>query len=317
MPKKFNFTIISLGKTGNTPRKTFISKGLIYISFYVIMSAISHVFINHTTRSIAPIVTLFYSSIFTIIFFSILNLGELTENIVLIKQNKQSILWLNLLNAIIWFVIFFSLKVLSPAVFACLFLGAIPINLFLLGLSKSKASHKSNMTTALLLLTMFILMLLLVAQDMSAANSFQTLKYGAIVTIIGGIVAAFIMKISKELANKNLSASLVVSLRFYGLLLISLMLVISNPSQLLVHPIVLAELFALALISMALPLFLLQKALKTLSPLYASIIITAIPILTYFLQLITGYYSFSTVKLGIILLFSLSLIILAYLTKKD
>ena len=288
-----------------------------YISFYVIISAISPIFVNHTTRSIEPIVTLFYSSIFTIIFFSILNLGELTENIVLIKKNKRSILWLNVLNTIIWFVIFFSLQVLSPAVFACLFLGAIPINLFLLELRKSKASNKSNITIAMLLLTMFILMLLLVSQDMSEANSFQILKYGAIVTIIGGIVAAFIMKISKELANENLSASLVVSLRFYGLLLISLMFVLSNPSQFLVNPIVLAEFFALALISMALPLFLLQKALKTLSPLYASIIITTIPILTYFLQLITGYYSFSIVKLGIIILFSLSLIVLTYLKKKE
>ncbi len=299
------------------PRKIFSSRGLMYISFYVIISAISPIFVNHTTRSIEPIVTLFYSSIFTIIFFSILNLGELTENIVLIKKNKRSILWLNVLNTIIWFVIFFSLQVLSPAVFACLFLGAIPINLFLLELRKSKASNKSNITTAMLLLTMFILMLLLVSQDMSEANSFQILKYGAIVTIIGGIVAAFIMKISKELANENLSASLVVSLRFYGLLLISLMFVLSNPSQFLVNPIVLAEFFALALISMALPLFLLQKALKTLSPLYASIIITTIPILTYFLQLITGYYSFSIVKLGIIILFSLSLIVLTYLKKKE
>lgn len=299
------------------PPKTFISRGTIYIFFYVIVSAASHVFVNHTTRSIDPTVTLFYSSIFTIIFFSILNLGELTENIVLIKKNRKSILWLNVLNAIIWFVIFFSLKVLSPAVFACLFLGSIPIILFVLGLRASKASNKNKIITAFLLLTMFILMLLLVSQDVSDANSLQTLKYSALVTIVGGIVAAFIMKISKKLADENLSASLVVSLRFYGLLLISVVLVILNPTHFLVNPMVLAEFFALALISMALPLFLLQKALKTLSPLYASIIITAIPILTYFLQLMTGYYSFSTTKLVITILFSLSLVSLAYLKKKE
>ena len=199
----------------------------------------------------------------------------MTRNIKLIKKNKHSILWLNLLNAIIWFVIFFSLKVLSPSVFSCLFLGAIPINLFLLELSTSKASNKSNVTTALFLLILFVLMLSLVAQDMSETNSLQILKYGALVTIIGGIVAAFIMKISKELATNNLSASLVVSLRFYGLLVISLIMIISNPSQLLVKPNVLAELFALALTSMALPLFLLQKALKTLSPLYACLLYTS------------------------------------------
>ncbi|GAA3645173.1 hypothetical protein GCM10022397_32680 [Flavivirga jejuensis] len=60
------------------------------------------------------------------------------------------ILWLNVLNAIIWFAIFYSLKVLSPAVFACLFLRAIPINLFIFELRKSKASNKSNFTTATL-----------------------------------------------------------------------------------------------------------------------------------------------------------------------
>lgn len=160
-------------------------------------------------------------------------------------------------------------------------------------------------------------MLLLVSQDMSETNTFQILKYGALVTIIGGITAAFIMKISKKLADKNLSASLVVSLRFYGLLIISLIIIISNQSQLLIQGTVLIELFALALISMALPLFLLQKALKTLNPLYASIIITIIPVLTYFLQLFTGYYSFSVVKLGITILFSFSLIVLIYLKNSD
>ena len=229
----------------------------------------------------------------------------------------KSILWLNFLNAIIWFVIFFSLKILSPSVFSSLFLGAIPIILFILELKKSTASKKSNFTITLLLLTMFVLMVLLVSQDMSESNSFQILKYGVLVTVIGGIVAAYIMKISKRLATKNLSASLVVSLRFYGLLIISLIIIVSNNSQFLVQPIVLIELFSLALVSMALPLFLLQKALKTLNPLYASIIITVIPILTYFLQLITGYYSFSALKLGITILFSITLIVLTYLKKKD
>ena len=297
--------------------KKLILRGGFYVFFYVVTSSISNVFINHTTRSIEPIVTLFYTSIFTIIFFSFLNFGELNKNIVLIKENMKSILWLNFLNAIIWFVIFFSLKVLSPSVFSCLFLGAIPIILFILELKKSTASNKSNFTIALLLLTMFVLMVLLVSQDMSESNSFQILKYGVLVVVIGGIVAAYIMKISKKLATKNLSASLVVSLRFYGLLIISLIIIVSNNSQFLVQPIVLIELFSLALVSMALPLFLLQKALKTLNPLYASIIITVIPILTYFLQLITGYYSFSALKLGITILFSITLIVLTYLKKKD
>ncbi len=84
------------------PKKAIISKGLMYLFFYVIISAVSNVFINHATRSIEPIVAMFYSSIVTIIFFSILNLGELTENIALVKENKNSILWLNLLNAIIF-----------------------------------------------------------------------------------------------------------------------------------------------------------------------------------------------------------------------
>lgn len=304
----------SLAKENRIP---LMSKGVFFIFFYVIASAISNVFVNHTTRSIEPILTLFYTSFFTIVFFSILNFGELTKNVILIKENRNSILWLNLLNAIIWFVIFFSLKVLSPSVFSCLFLGAIPINLFILELRKSKASNKSNFITAILLLTMFVLMLSLVSHDMNENNSFQILTYGVIVTIIGGIVAAFIMKISKKLANKNLSASLVVSLRFYGLLLISLILIIYRSTDLLIKPFVVAELLALAIISMALPLFLLQKSLKTLSPLYASIIITVIPILTYFLQLLTGYYSFSLEKLGITILFSITLIILTYLKKSD
>ncbi len=299
-----------------TPKKLIIN-GSLFIFFYVLTSAISNVFVNHTTRSINPIVTLFYSSIFTIIFFSILNFGELSKNISLIKENIKSILWLNFLNAIIWLVIFYSLKVLSPSVFSCLFLGAIPINLFVLELKKSKESKINNIKIASLLLTVFILMLLLASKDMSKTNTSQILKYGALVTIIGGISAAFIMNISKKLANKNLPASLVVSLRFYGLLIISLIIIILNTPQLQLKPIVVLELLALALISMALPLYLLQKSLETLNTLNASIIITTIPILTYLFQILTGYYSFSNSKFGITILFSISLIVLTYLKRKN
>ncbi|MDO5971385.1 hypothetical protein Q4Q35_16385 [Flavivirga aquimarina] len=297
--------------------KKLITKGGFFIFSYITVSAISNVFINHTTRSIDPIVTLFYSSIFTIIFFSILNFGELNKNISLIKENKNSILWLNIFNAIIWVVIFYSLKVLSPSVFSCLFLGAIPINLFIIGLRNSKTSKKNNFIIATLLFSIFILMLCLVYQDVSDANISQLLKYGTLVTIIGGIVAAFIMNISKKLADKKLPASLVVSLRFYGLLIISIIIMISNQSRFLIKPAVLLELLALALTSMAFPLFLLQKALKTLNPLHVSIMITIIPILTYLLQILTGYYSFSIAKFGITILFSLLLIILTYFNKKE
>lgn len=297
-------------------RKTIISKSYIYIFAYVIICAISHVSINHTARLIDPVVSLFYTSLFTIMFFSILNLKEVTKNIAIIKENKKSILWLNLLNTIIWFIAFFSLKILSPAVFACLFLGAIPINVFIIELKKSQESKKNTTTTAFLLFTVFILMIALVFQDMHKTNTYEIIKHGSIVVFLGGITAAFIMKTSKKLATKNVSASLVVSLRFYGLLVISFLLLISNPTKFLVTPSILVDFFVLALISMALPLFLLQKALKTMSPLYTSIIITAIPILTYFLQLITGYYSFSSKKLIITILFSFSLIFLTYLKRK-
>jgi len=297
--------------------KKLITKGGFFIFSYVIVSAISNVFINHTTRSIDPIVTLFYSSIFTIIFFSILNFRELNKNITLIKENKKSILWLNIFNAIIWFIIFYSLKFLSPSVFSCLFLGAIPISLFIIELRNSNTSKKNNFIIAALLFSIFILMLLLVYQDISEANISQILRYGTLVTVVGGIVAAFIMKISKKLADKNLPASLVVSLRFYGLLIISILIILSNQSQFLIKSTVLLELLALALTSMAFPLFLLQKALKTLNPLYASIMITVIPILTYLLQILTGYYTFSIVKFGITIVFSFLLIILTYLKRRN
>ena len=164
--------------------KIQIPKGGYYIILYVITSAISNVFVNHTTRSIHPIVTLFYTSVFTIAFFSILNFNELSKNIVLIKENKKSILWLNFLNATIWFVIFFSLKVLNPSVFSCLFLGAIPIHIFAFELRKSKETSKRKFVIALFLLIMFALMISLVFQEVNETNAFSTLKYGALVTIV-------------------------------------------------------------------------------------------------------------------------------------
>ena len=292
-----------------------ISKGGLFVFLYVVTSGVSNVFINHTTRSIDPIVSLFYSSFFTIIFFSILNFRTFYKNSVLIKDNKKSILWLNVLNAIIWFVIFYSLKVLSPSVFSCLFLGAIPINLFILDFKKTKRSKKDNFRMALLLSIIFVLMLLLAVKNSSEQNIYQTLKYGVLVTVVAGMVAAFIMKISKKLADNNLPASLVVSLRFYGLLVISLLIIVLNQMWVYIAPKVMLELFLLALVSMALPLFLLQKALKTLSPLYVSIIITVVPVMTYLLQILTGYYTFSKSTFVITLLFSISLIVLVYLKR--
>ncbi len=289
-----------------------MSKGAIYMLGYVVVSATGHVFINHTVRSVDPFVSLLYTSLITILFFSVLHLGELRKHRALVKQHKGAIVWLNVLNAIIWFVAFFCLKALSPAVFACLFLGAIPIQLFLIEIRKSSHSVKTKWITATLLFTLFILMLALVVQETEGMGMATMLQYGLIVVGIGGVAAASILKISKRLASEKLSASLVVSLRFYGVLMISLALCIIYQVPLVISPSLGIELVVLALVSMALPLFLLQKGLQTFSPMSASIVITIIPVLTYCLQLCTGYYSFSFPKLGIILLCSLVLVALAF-----
>ena len=297
--------------------KKKIPKSTLYIIAYIVVCAISHVFVNHTTRTVAPAVSLFYAALFTIVFFSILHIKTLKQSVVLIQKHKKSIFWLNLLNAIIWFVAFFSLQVLSPSVFACLFLGAIPINLFILQLITPQKEKQNNLRIGMALFVMFCIMLCLVGLDIEATTSYNVIIYGCIVVFLGGITAAFVMKISKKLATKKVPASLVVALRFYGLLVISFLWVAINYEDFFIGPLLLLKLFLVAMVSMALPLFLLQKALETINTLYASILIAFIPVLTYFLQLATGYYLFSLLKLGITLLFCISLIVLAYYKKKQ
>ncbi len=164
---------------------------------------------------------------------------------------------------------------------------------------------------------MFIVMILLASQDLKENNFSIIMKYGTLVTIVGGIVGAFIMKTSKKLADKSLPASLVVSLRFYGLLILSFLMILFSKISFNIQLNVLAELLALALLSMAFPLFLLQKALKYLNALYVSIIITVIPVLTYLIQLTTSYYDFSIFKLILTIIFSLTLLSLTYLKKNS
>ena len=160
-------------------------------------------------------------------------------------------------------------------------------------------------------------MVLLASQDLSENNLPIILKYGTLVTIVGGIIGALIMKTSKKLADKNLPASLVVSLRFYGLLILSFILILFSEISFNIQFDILTELLALALVSMAFPLFLLQKALKYLNALYVSIIITVIPVLTYLIQLTTSYYEFSIFKLSLTIIFSFILLILTYLKKSS
>ena len=289
-----------------TMRPIFV--GWLFVITYCVVTAASSVIVNYSEVMILPVILLAYSFLISAIYFNVINIRKYHSIVKMYKSNFGLVVGLNIATAITWAATFSGLKYSQPDIFVGLAYGFLTICITLLTISNKKAWSliKIELIFAALI---FLVMVLLVVDDFYVAANISTVLVSIFAALIMAIAGAFGIIYQHQLARLKYSATQVLAIRFNLLVIISLfiLLAVSHVSTTIISYWYLIILVALS--SVMLPLYFLQKGIERIDPVFVTFIIPFVPIMTFVLELFNPKFQFSWVEL--ILLGSLTIILLS------
>ncbi len=303
--------------TSNPLSKSIFGTGFIFL--YCLCTAISAIIIHSVERRV-PLATILFLSFMIGIFYC---------NLVCIQRFKlfktalltgwRSLLVLNISTAITWLGVFYALLFISPAINTSIYIGTLPIAIFLMQQNKTYHLNERNTDIATIILIALVL-LALIFHNLLQINDWYHATIGILVSIICGVSAAVSAIKSTELSLLRIPAIMILATRLYFLVILAALLLPHHANNININWQTLWDAIIIAAISLVLPLYLLQKGYEYVEPLYASLLMPLIPILTFCLQLLEPNFHFSLVEFCLILLLGLvigcSTIIKAYYIRK-
>ncbi|MEM1388919.1 MAG: hypothetical protein AAF748_15035 [Pseudomonadota bacterium] len=292
--------------------------GLIYCGCFVTIEAFQAVFLGGVFQSVSAF--MIGAWVFG------LSTAACTAAVVITRpQQIRAVLtsWrlvaaLNGLTALTWTAYFAALTLVEPAVVFTLFSGALPLATRLAGAAGMPEAHESPSRGAkagygLILLAMAALCATSAAgfAGFTRGSAWIALA-GAALAITSGACTAFVILYSARLNRRGIGPMAQFGLRYWVYTLLAIGVVYSGldpaPAP---QAGALAWVVALGLITIAFPLYLVQKAVP-LVPAPTIAAITALgPVLVFAMQAFDGRISFSAATLAGLILYSSGAVLLA------
>lgn len=275
---------------------------------YCLVSAYYCVAIHNKTQAINPNLLAFLIFFICLLFFSGMNFFKLGTIFNKIKKQPYNLLAVNISTAINWITTIWSLKYITPVAFIIIFMTSLPIFNFILQQFIKRSFNKIELTLVSLL---FLAMLAFIHLSLSI-NHGALFGEGILLCLTSSLSGAIYLIFSHRLQQlANLTASQLVTVRFYLLIILTAFFATNTiPLNQLIPTlgqINFPEIIVLALLTTALPLYLLQKGVSELG---ASKIAYFIPMTIVFTYLIEVYFRTAILDLPhvIIILILLGLI---------
>jgi hypothetical protein len=251
-----------------------------YSLIYALSTSLSIILIEKMGEQLPPLLSLLICTLFTTVYFHLINFK--TIPLIYRQMFKATKDWL--LNcaivAVIWIVTFYGAKEADGFMFLFVyFITAAIISCVALLLHNAKISY-SQLIGAIGLLALLIIVVFIQQPPLKHLNY----AYGILLAIIGGISAYIYRKMSYSLLNKSqLSASQILSVRFYGIILIAMIATPHNSFALLNFKSFIYTII-IAILSFLLPLYANQRGIINAGPEVHSIIGASCPLITYVLE---------------------------------
>jgi len=287
--------------------------GTLFVILYCFTTAGSVVLVDELEHSLAPMTVAFYAFLFTLTLFSLVSLRNIKDLINKVKGSLALVIKINISTAYMWIATFYAVKDISPSLFLSLFMGMAPITVLLVTFAtpRSKKERYFDVGAAfVLLITIFAL----VVDELFYLKQFAHAPFAIFLALTSGTVGGLSILYSRQLSEHKFEAGQVLAIRFYLVLLAAFLFLIFNqggfgvPSNFIVYVI------GVAGISVALPLYLLQKGLEKIEALHVSFLTPLIPVLAYFLELLEPYYKFIWIEFILICLLA-SVILVSAIVK--
>ncbi|WP_433927037.1 hypothetical protein AB3662_28975 [Sorangium cellulosum] len=279
--------------------------GVVAVGAFSLFSAALDVYAGNVLQRIDPMLLMFLCFTSAWAVFTARELLRRSRFVAIALERPSDVLALNLTTAVTWVGLFYALKYVEPALVNGISVAIGPICTIILGRYLRRQSRVLQIEWCCAA-GIFITVLLLSWSSIARApvSGARTLL-GLVSGVASGVFAAGSLIYSKRLAERGLSASAIMSVRF--LLLIGVTFALSSTAigGALVRLDIMIPALSLSIIGIVFPLYLLQVGIQRLEPVSVALIVTAAPILTFLLQMFDDRIAFSVTSLALIVLITL------------
>jgi len=274
-----------------------MNSGYVDATIYVVLSAISFVFLNKLCDQVAPLIALFTMSGIALICFNVLSICSLKKTYAACIRHKYLFLLMSAALGIDWLGMLSASRVADPFIS----MAALFIALAFSGFAKLYIKQRSYVNLISMLLLFASIIILYFSYQLGQS---QHIGEGLLLGTIAGMAFFVYMESSGVLAEQgNLSSIQLLATRFWVLFVGSSLLIPYKNLYTAVAP----HFLPLAMVSMGtlvVPIFFNQQAIKKLGTALTAVLISFVPSTTYLVYAIYNHHFIlsNTVACGIITL---------------
>lgn len=270
--------------------------GLIWLILYVLINSFQEVFLGHLFQHQAPILVLVLTFSFTALFFLLLQVNNIKALLKKCTGLSRPLLWINLTTCLAWLGYFLALKYIEPAICSVItfYLGPVLITF----ISKDTILKSEKLASwGIFIGLLFLATISYFGKSSMGEIPVKNVMVGIALASMGGLGGAYNVNWSKYLYDKGLSPKELLSLRFFLLILLGLFLWPAHPMEILQKPKFWSMIFYITTFMIILPIFILQLGIKKTKPITTTLVLAALPAVTFLLQLFDNRLSFSPLTL--------------------
>ncbi|MDD3265871.1 MAG: EamA family transporter [Burkholderiales bacterium] len=249
---------------------------------YVILTAISFVYIDKLGSYINPLVSLLFMAVVASIWFNLINLKHLSKMYgACISDRTYLILAFSI--GVNWLSSIYAPHYSDPFIYLSIYFIVLAICGFYVTYRKTKLIH-NLISCIILIITCVIINVFYVIETT------RSLTLGIILGIIGGLSAYIYALSSGKFSKKhNLESSQLLAIRFIPLCVMLLTLIKFSKIPLSLSFANICSLIIMTVISLIIPVYFYQQTIKKLGAAKSSILVAFTPILVFILFSISQF----------------------------
>ncbi|QQP14118.1 DMT family transporter [Lysinibacillus agricola] len=280
--------------------------GVLSLILSAILTSVSQVYYANRVQAVHPFLFTGISFFITTLYFQFFSIKQQSS----MKWNKAAtpiLLKLNSASVLAFMGFYFALKYIEPAIVSSLEMGLGPLFVILLAIKQKHHINVAKVSIAIGTLVACLILIYAIFAGKSALITWSKFSLlGILASIICGLGAVLCTLYSKQLSELGWTSSMILSKRFYGIILLSLIATYDVILDYLIGNI--GWILLMTLLGVLVPMYLLQKGIQYCTPFFVMMSLCFIPVFTFFFQLFDTRLQWSNITfLGVVLLLLLGI----------
>jgi drug/metabolite transporter (DMT)-like permease len=270
-------------------------QGIALIGLFVLLSSAREVYVGHLVQKLHPFLVVCFCFAVATIVFTALHLANGGGRVA--RAHLGDIVRLNIATAFAWIGSFYALRFVEPSIVNSIVTAVGPAITILAGVPMGQRREilVAERVSSVAIVGVIAFMAAITLLDRSGVGNVSSenvaIGLGCCLVAGAGVVGSTIF--AKRLGAARLPATLVLAVRFHLLIVVSALMVLSNPPALDAVQANLPGLLVLATAGITLPLYFLQKGIERSEPITVSFLLVLAPALVYLFQVFDARLSWS------------------------